>query len=141
MDMAPCIPKAVWGFNGTERPGAVYLAAVLAGHNQKGLPAFQETITQAVEYARKGTTVLIVGVFSEKPQVDLGLVQDRELSLVGTLMYQKRDYERSIELVASGNLCLDEMITHHFPLKDYMNAYKTIDEAAGNIMKVMIKLD
>ncbi|MBN1641724.1 MAG: L-fucose isomerase [Anaerolineae bacterium] len=40
MDMEPTVPKAVWGFNGTERPGAVYLAAVLAGHNQKGLPAF-----------------------------------------------------------------------------------------------------
>jgi len=40
MDMDPHVPKAVWGFNGTERPGAVYLAAVLAGHNQKGLPAF-----------------------------------------------------------------------------------------------------
>jgi L-fucose isomerase len=40
MDMEPHIPKAVWGFNGTERPGAVYLAAVLAAHNQKGLPAF-----------------------------------------------------------------------------------------------------
>ena len=40
MDMNPSVPKAVWGFNGTERPGAVYLAAVLAGHSQKGLPAF-----------------------------------------------------------------------------------------------------
>ncbi|WP_088548056.1 L-fucose isomerase [Paenibacillus aquistagni] len=40
MDMDPSIPKAVWGFNGTERPGAVYLAAVLAAHAQKGLPAF-----------------------------------------------------------------------------------------------------
>ena len=40
MDMDPLIPKAIWGFNGTERPGAVYLAATLAGHNQKGLPAF-----------------------------------------------------------------------------------------------------
>ncbi len=40
MDMDPAVPKAVWGFNGTERPGAVYLAAVLAAHNQKGLPAF-----------------------------------------------------------------------------------------------------
>lgn len=38
--MNPHYPKAVWGFNGTERPGAVYLAAVLAGHAQKGLPAF-----------------------------------------------------------------------------------------------------
>ena len=40
MDMNPYYPKAVWGFNGTERPGAVYLAAVLAAHAQKGLPAF-----------------------------------------------------------------------------------------------------
>ena len=40
MDMDPLRPKAVWGFNGTERPGAVYLAAVLAAHAQKGLPAF-----------------------------------------------------------------------------------------------------
>ena len=40
MDMDPFTPKAVWGFNGTERPGAVYLAAVLAAQNQKGLPAF-----------------------------------------------------------------------------------------------------
>ena len=40
MDMNPLWPKAVWGFNGTERPGAVYLAAVLAAHAQKGLPAF-----------------------------------------------------------------------------------------------------
>ncbi|TFE28557.1 L-fucose isomerase [Cohnella luojiensis] len=40
MDMDPAIPKAVWGFNGTERPGAVYLAAVLSAYAQKGLPAF-----------------------------------------------------------------------------------------------------
>ncbi|MFA9392155.1 MAG: L-fucose isomerase [Prolixibacteraceae bacterium] len=40
MDTDPILPKAVWGFNGTERPGAVYLAAALAGYTQKGLPAF-----------------------------------------------------------------------------------------------------
>lgn len=40
IDMDPMIPKAIWGFNGTERPGAVYLAAALAVHTQKGLPAF-----------------------------------------------------------------------------------------------------
>ena len=40
IDMDNTIPKAVWGFNGTERPGAVYLAAALAGHTMKGLPAF-----------------------------------------------------------------------------------------------------
>ncbi|MBI1938417.1 MAG: L-fucose isomerase [Ignavibacteriales bacterium] len=40
MDSDPLMPKAVWGFNGTERPGAVYLAAALAGYTQTGLPAF-----------------------------------------------------------------------------------------------------
>jgi len=40
MDMNIHTPKAIWGFNGTERPGAVYLAAVLAAHSQKGIPAF-----------------------------------------------------------------------------------------------------
>jgi L-fucose/D-arabinose isomerase len=40
IDMDPSVPKGIWGFNGTERPGAVYLAAALAGHTMKGLPAF-----------------------------------------------------------------------------------------------------
>ncbi|WP_211326489.1 L-fucose isomerase [Paenibacillus flagellatus] len=40
MDADPHMPKAIWGFNGTERPGAVYLAAATSAHNQKGLPAF-----------------------------------------------------------------------------------------------------
>ena len=40
MDTDPMVPKAIWGFNGTERPGAVYLAAALAGYAQKGIPAF-----------------------------------------------------------------------------------------------------
>lgn len=40
MDMDPLIPKAIWGFNGSDRPGAVYLAATLSGHTQKGLPCF-----------------------------------------------------------------------------------------------------
>ncbi len=101
----------------------------------------QPTITQAVECARKGTTIVIVGVFGEKPVVDIGLVQDRELSLVGTLMYQQVDYERAIELVAGGKMSLDPMITDYFPFEKYLDAYHKIEAAQGNIMKVMITLD
>ena len=49
IDMDPHMPKAIWGFNGTERPGAVYLAAALAGHNQMGLPAFSIYGTEVQE--------------------------------------------------------------------------------------------
>ncbi|MFP4345318.1 MAG: zinc-dependent alcohol dehydrogenase [Anaerolineales bacterium] len=100
----------------------------------------QETITRAVEEARKGTTIVVVGVFGERPEVDLGLVQDRELSLVGTLMYQRRDYERAIELVAAGALVLEPLVTHRFPLVSYAKAYATIEESDGRYLKVMIEV-
>jgi len=76
MDTDPHLPKAIWGFNSTQRPGAVYLAATLAAHNQKGLPAFgiygrdvqdmdDRTITGDVQqkllgFARAGMAVAIM---------------------------------------------------------------------------------
>ncbi|KGQ70307.1 L-fucose isomerase [Chelonobacter oris] len=73
IDMDPHMPKAIWGFNGTERPGAVYLAAALAGHSQMGLPAFsiygtevqeggdtsipQDVQQKLLRFARAGLTV------------------------------------------------------------------------------------
>jgi L-fucose/D-arabinose isomerase len=64
MDMDPHLPKTVWGFNGTERPGAVYLAAVLAGHNQKGLPAFSiyghDVQERLLRFAKAGLAVALL---------------------------------------------------------------------------------
>jgi L-iditol 2-dehydrogenase len=100
----------------------------------------QDTITQAISNARKGSTIVVVGVFGKKPLVDLGLVQDREISLVGTLMYQRRDYEKAIELVSKGQLKLEKLISRHYAFMQYMEAYQDIDLAQGNTMKVMIDL-
>src|SRR5262249_27176537 len=96
----------------------------------------EPTMTEAINNARKGTTIVVVGVFGKKPTVDLGLVQDRELSLVGTLMYRQEDYERAIELAAAGKLKLDEMITHRFDFNDYLDAYHAIEHSSGNYLKV-----
>jgi len=101
----------------------------------------EPTVTDAIQYARKGSTIVIVGVFGAKPKVDLGLVQDRELSLVGTLMYQQPDYELAVELAAGGKLALDKMITHRFPFDRYLDAYHAIEASGGNYLKVMIELD
>ena len=100
----------------------------------------QDTITQAVNYARKGSTIVVVGVFGKIPEVNLGFVQDRELSLVGTLMYQKMDYERAIDLAANGKLQLGPMVTQRFPFKRYLDAYEMIEGSHGEYMKVMIDL-
>jgi len=100
----------------------------------------QDTITQAVINARKGSTIIVVGVFGNKPLVDLGLIQDRELNLIGTLMYQRKDYECAIELVSTGKLQLDNMVTQRFAFKEYLEAYKAIEASGGNYMKVMLEL-
>ncbi len=101
----------------------------------------QATITQAVANARKGTRVVVVGVFGRKPEVDLGLVQDRELSLVGTLMYQKGDFETAVRLIEEGRLKLEGLITDRFRFEDYPKAYELIEREKERVLKVMIALD
>ena len=101
----------------------------------------QATANQAIENARKGSTIVIVGVFGKKAKVDLGLVQDRELSLAGTLMYQKTDYKKAIELIENKKIKLDELLTHRFSFNEFLDAYQMIDKSDGHYMKVMIELD
>jgi L-fucose isomerase len=98
MDMDPHMPKAVWGFNGTERPGAVYLAAVLAAHNQKGLPAFsiygrdvqdsgdseipEDVQEKLLRFARSG---LAVAIMRGKSYLSLGGVS---MGIAGSIVDQ-----------------------------------------------------
>ena len=87
MDLDPLTTKAVWGFNGTERPGAVYLAACMAAHVQRGLPAFaiygedvqdigMSGITPDVEekILRFARCALVVGQLRNKAYVSIGSV-------------------------------------------------------------------
>jgi len=101
----------------------------------------QDTIEQAIGLARKGTDIIVVGVFAERPMVDLGLVQDKELRLIGTLMYKAEDYRTAIELIQSGSVRLDPLITKHFPFQEYAEAYKYIEEYGDRSQKVLIDLD
>ena len=103
-----------------------------------GSPA---TIAQAVAVARKGTDIIVVGVFGDKPVVDLGTVQDRELRLIGTLMYREPDWRKAIELIGAGKISLAPLITDHFAFKDYTEAYRYIDANRDRAMKVMIEVD
>jgi len=103
-----------------------------------GSPA---TISQAVAVARKGTDIIVVGVFGDKPVVDMGTVQDRELRLIGTLMYREPDWKKAIELVESGRVKLAPLITDHYAFADYRKAYEYIDANREKAMKVMIIVD
>lgn len=100
-----------------------------------------ETMNQAINCARKGTEIIVVGVFGDKAAIDLGLVQDRELRLIGTLMYQEKDYIKAIELIEQGKIHLKPLITNHFAFKDYLKAYEFIEEKKDQVMKVIINVN
>ena len=98
------------------------------------------TITAAIETIQKGGTLIVVGVFGDKPRVNLGLVQDRELNIHGTLMYQSQDYKRAVELIASGGIITEPLISKHFAMDDYLQAYRFIDQQGDKAMKVFIDI-
>jgi L-iditol 2-dehydrogenase len=101
----------------------------------------QPTMEAAIINARKGTDIIVVGVFGERPLVDLGLVQDHEIRLIGTAMYQTQDYLKAIDLIGKGAIQLKPLMTDHFPFEDYEKAYTYLDEKKDRAMKVFIDLD
>ncbi|RMG54856.1 MAG: alcohol dehydrogenase [Acidobacteria bacterium] len=101
----------------------------------------EETANQAIRCARKGSTIVIVGVYGEIPKVDLGLVQDHELHLVGSLMYQREDYVAAIEGLASGAIVSAPLLSRTFPFRQFPDAYRFIETTRAQVMKVMIDLD
>lgn len=98
------------------------------------------TINQAIECARKGSEITVVGVYPEKVEVNMGFVQDRELRLTGTLMYKREDYLTAIDLLARKKIQAEKLISVRFLFKDYEKAYRYIDEKKDKIMKVMIEV-
>jgi L-iditol 2-dehydrogenase len=99
------------------------------------------TMKQAIEYARKGSTIIVVGVFADLGTINMGFVQDHELSLLGSAMYREEDYIKAIELVNDSLIELDTLVTHRVKFKDYEKAYAIIDEQKDLAMKVMIEME
>ena len=100
----------------------------------------EAAMDDAVASIRKGGTVVVVGVFDEKPRVDMAVVGDRELNLIGTLMYKHEDYEQAVELIACGDVITEPLVTRHFPFEQYADAYTFIDEQGDKTLKVMIDM-
>jgi L-iditol 2-dehydrogenase len=98
-----------------------------------------KTINQAITLARKGSDIIVVGVFHDKPKVDVGLVQDRELRLIGSLMYKAEDYAGAIKLIRFKKISLKPLMSRTFSFKDFPKAYKYIETSRNRVMKVFIQ--
>jgi 2-desacetyl-2-hydroxyethyl bacteriochlorophyllide A dehydrogenase len=81
------------------------------------------SMAQAVELVDKGGTVMVVGIAPGPTSIPLHLVQDREISVIGSLMYVREDVERAIALLSSGAVAADELVTAVYPLDRAAEAF------------------
>lgn len=96
------------------------------------------TMGQAVRYARKGSTIILVAVFAKMANIDLAVLNDHELDLNTSMMYRSEDYEKAIELASTGKVQLLPLLSKRFPFREYLSAYEYIDANRESTMKVLI---
>ena len=120
---------------------------ILKAYGEDGVDAIYEcsanagALNQALDFARKGITIVIVAVYGKNPEVNLPNVQDREYNVVGTLMYVHEDYLDAIRLVAEKKVDLAKLITAHFPLEKVADAYHHIEKNRDTMQKVILDVE
>lgn len=98
------------------------------------------TMGQAIQYARKGSVIVLVAVFADIAKIDLAVANDHELDIKSTMMYRHEDYVDAIRLVNEGKVALNPLISKTFAFQDYLDAYQYIDANRETTMKVMIQV-
>ncbi len=98
------------------------------------------TMGQAIRYARKGSTIILVAVFADMASVDLAMANDHELTIASSMMYRSPDYEDAIRLASTKKVQLAPLMTKRFAFRDYLQAYQYIDANRETTMKVIIKV-
>ncbi len=96
------------------------------------------TMGQAIQHARKGSTIILVAVFAGMASIDLAVLNDHELDLNTSMMYRSEDYEAAIALASTGKVKLMPLLSKRFPFHEYLAAYRYIDENRESTMKVLI---
>jgi 2-desacetyl-2-hydroxyethyl bacteriochlorophyllide A dehydrogenase len=95
-------------------------------------------LDDAVQNIQKGGDIVVLGVFGERPRVDMSIVGDRELRLIGTLMYKHEDYDQAVRWIGSGAIKTEPLVTGHFAFEQYLEAYHFIEKQGDRTLKVMI---
>jgi threonine dehydrogenase-like Zn-dependent dehydrogenase len=98
--------------------------------------ARESSVAQAIDLVDKGGAIMIVGVAAGATPVRLDLIQDRELSLIGNLMYVREDFTTAIDLLASGVVPIDEIISARFDFEHSAEAF--IASADAENVKVVV---
>jgi len=99
----------------------------------------EATIQKAIETARNGSRIIVVGVFARNASVNMGLLQDNELEVIGSLMYDQDDFMDAVRLMAAGTVKVSPLIMRRFNIRQYPEAFKFIKESPDEAVKVMME--
>jgi 2-desacetyl-2-hydroxyethyl bacteriochlorophyllide A dehydrogenase len=100
----------------------------------------QSSLDVLMQFVEKGGDIVILGVYSRNPVVNMFYLGEHELNVFGSMMYRHEDYEAAVEMIASGKILTKPLLTNSFPFINYLDAYKFIEEQGDKSMKVMIEL-
>ncbi len=103
--------------------------------------ASESALNEALSVGRKGINIVILGVYGSRISVNMANVQDREYSLIGSLMYLDEDYRQAIQLLSEGRVDLMSVISHRFSLDEIAAAYEFIDKNKDDVQKVILTVD
>jgi threonine dehydrogenase-like Zn-dependent dehydrogenase len=98
----------------------------------------QSSMAQAIELVDKGGTVMVVGIAAGPTTIPLHLVQDREIAVIGSLMYVHDDVRRAIDLLAGGAVAAEDLVTATFPLERAAEAFAA--SIAPDQLKVLVSV-
>mgnify|MGYP000662650592 CR=1 FL=1 len=99
------------------------------------------TMGQAIRFARKGSTIILVAVYAGTAHVDLAMLNDHELDLNTTMMYTRADFTEAIQFIAEGTIRLHPLMSRHFAFADFLDAYRYIDSHREMTLKVLIDVE
>jgi L-iditol 2-dehydrogenase/threonine 3-dehydrogenase len=100
----------------------------------------QSSLDVLMQFVEKGGDIVILGVYSKNPVVNMFYLGEHELNVFGSMMYRHEDYEAAVEMIASGKIITAPLLTKSFPFNNYPDAYRFIEEQGDRSLKVMIDL-
>jgi L-iditol 2-dehydrogenase len=99
-----------------------------------------EPLNTAIDLVQRGGYVVAVGVYEEPPATNMLLVQDKEITIAGALMYSLQDFQKSARLVERGDVRLAPLRTHHVPFEKWVEGYRLLLESPHETLKVLVDL-
>ncbi len=108
-----------------------------AGFEAAGVDSSLDALMKNIE---KGGDIIILGVYSRNPVVNMFYLGEHELNVMGSLMYRHEDYETAVEMISSGKIITGPLISANFSFDQYQEAYKFILDSGEKSLKVMIDL-